>query len=158
MTIIVTHDPDEAALLADEVLVIEEGRVLQSGPTDQVFRRPNSETVARLLGADHAAKGIAVGAESIAIGADVVLEVAGPALTPGGHVGWTVSPARVRLSETGRYAGVVEAVTRVASGHQIALRFGEASIEVAAGYIDPALGSVCRFDVDPDAVRIWPLE
>ena len=157
-TILVTHDPAEAAMLADEILVFENGQVLQSGPTDQVFRRPNSETVARLLGADHAAKGIAVGAESIAIGADVVLEVAGPALTPGGHVGWTVSPARVRLSETGRYAGVVEAVTRVASGHQIALRFGEASIEVAAGYIDPALGSVCRFDVDPDAVRIWPLE
>ena len=157
-TILVTHDPAEAAMLADEILVFENGRVLQSGPTDQVFRRPNSETVARLLGADHAAKGIAVGVDSIAIGADVVLKVAGPALTPGAHVGWTVSPARVRLSETGRYAGVVEAVTRVASGHQITLRFGDASIEVAAGYIDPPLGSVCRFDIDPDAVRIWPLD
>ena len=61
-TILVTHDPAEAAMLADEILVFENGRVLQSGPTDQVFRRPNNETVARLLGADHAAKGIAVGA------------------------------------------------------------------------------------------------
>jgi len=157
-TILVTHDPAEAAMLADEILVFENGRVLQSGPTDQVFRRPNNETVARLLGADHAAKGIAVGADSIAIGADVVLKVAGPALAPGAHVGWTVSPARVRLSETGRYAGVVEAVTRVASGHQITLRCGDASIGVAAGYIDPPPGSACRFDIDPDAVRIWPSE
>ncbi len=157
-TILVTHDPAEAAMLADEILVIENGRVLQSGPTDQVFRRPNNETVARLLGADHAAKGVAVGADAIAIGADVVLKVAGPALAPGEHVGWTVSPARVRLSETGRYAGVVEAVTRAASGHQIALRCGDASIGVAAGYIDPPLGSACRFDIEPDAVRIWPLE
>ena len=157
-TIIVTHDPAEAAMLADEILVFENGRVLQSGPTDQVFRRPNSETVARLLGADHAAKGVAVAADAIAIGADVVLKVAGPALTPGAHVGWTVSPARVRLSDTGRYEGVVEAVTRVASGHQIALRCGDASIAVAAGYIDPPPGSACRFDIDPDAVRIWPLQ
>ena len=78
-------------------------------------------------------------------------------LTPGARVGWTVSPARVRLSETGRYEGAVEAITRVASGHQITLRFGDASIDVAAGYVDPPLGSACRFDVDPDAVRIWPL-
>ena len=72
-TILVTHDPAEAAMLADEILVFENGRVLQSGLTDQVFRRPNSETVARLLGADHAAKGIASGIDGIAIGAGVVL-------------------------------------------------------------------------------------
>ncbi|MGA8951662.1 MAG: ATP-binding cassette domain-containing protein [Xanthobacteraceae bacterium] len=154
-TILVTHDPAEAAMLADEILVFENGRALQSGPTDQVFRRPNNETVARLLGADHAAKGIAVGTDNVAIGADALLQVSGPALTPGAHVGWTVSPARVRLSETGRYEGVVEAVTRVVSGHQITLRFGDASIDVATGYIDPPLGSECRFDIDPDAVRIW---
>ncbi len=157
-TILVTHDPAEAAMLADEILVFENGRALQAGPTDQVFRRPNNETVARLLGADHAAKGIAVGGDSIAVGADVLLKVSGPLLTPGARVGWTVSPARVRLSETGRYEGTIEAVTRVASGHQITLRFGDASIDAAAGYVDPPPGSTCRFDIDPDAVRIWPLE
>ena len=94
-TILVTHDPAEAAMLADEILVFENGRALQAGPTDQVFRRPNNETVARLLGADHAAKGIAVGGDSIAVGADVLLKVSGPLLTPGARVGWTVSPARV---------------------------------------------------------------
>jgi ABC-type Fe3+/spermidine/putrescine transport system ATPase subunit/ABC-type sulfate transport system permease component len=156
-TILVTHDPAEAAMLADEILVFENGRVLQAGPTDRVFRRPNSETVARLLGADHAANGTAVGADSIALGADVLLKISGPALTPGARVGWTVSPARVRLSDTGRYQGVVEAVTYVGSGHRITLRFGAAAIDVAAGYIDPPLGSACRFDIDPDAVRIWPL-
>jgi hypothetical protein len=69
-----------------------------------------------------------------------------------------VSPARVRLSETGCYEGTIEAVTRIASGHQITLGFGEASIEAAAGYVDPPPGSACRFDIDPDAVRVWPLE
>ncbi len=156
-TILVTHDPAEAAMLADEILVFENGRVLQSGPTDQVFRRPNNETVARLLGADHAATGTAAGPDSIAVGAGVELKISGPPLTPGSRVGWTVSPARVRLSDAGRYNGVVEAVTRAASGHQLALRFGDASVEVAAGYIDPPLGSACRFDIDPDAVRVWPL-
>lgn len=157
-TIIVTHDPAEAAMLADEILVCENGRALQAGLTDAVFRRPNNETVARLLGADHAAQGVAAGADAIAVGAGAVLKVAGPALTPGARVGWTVSPARVHLSEAGRYDGVVEAVTYVGSGHRIAVRFGDTHIDVAAGYVDPPCGSACRFDIDPDAVRIWPLD
>jgi ABC-type Fe3+/spermidine/putrescine transport system ATPase subunit/ABC-type sulfate transport system permease component len=155
--IIVTHDPTEAAMLADEILVFENGRVLQSGQTDAVFRRPNSEIVARLLGADHAAEGTTISPDGIAVGAGKVLKVAGPALNPGARVGWSVAPACVRLNESGRYDGVIEAVTHVASGHQIAVRFGDARIDAAAGYVDPPSGSICRFDIDPDAVRIWPL-
>ena len=56
-TILVTHDPVEAALLADELLVLEGGRVLQSGPTEQVFLRPASTLAARLLGAEFVAEG-----------------------------------------------------------------------------------------------------
>jgi ABC-type sulfate/molybdate transport systems ATPase subunit len=144
-------------MLADEIVVFENGRVLQAGPTDAVFRRPNNETVARLLGTDQAAEGIAVGPDGIAISPRVVLKVAGPALKPGACVGWAVSAARVRLDESGRYDGVVEAVTHVASGHLIAIRFGDARINATAGYIDPPCGSACRFDIDADAVRIWPL-
>jgi len=157
-TILVTHDPAEAAMLADEILVCENGGVLQAGLTDAVFRRPSGETVARLLGADRAATGMAASAERIAIGAGAMLDVSGPALVPGARVGWAVSPARVHLSETGRYVGTVEAVIDVGSGHLIAVRFGDALIEVAAGYVDPPRGAPCRFDIDPDAVRIWPLK
>ena len=57
--VIVTHDPDEAALLSDEILVLDQGRVLQTGLTEAVFRRPASETVARLLGAENVAFGFA---------------------------------------------------------------------------------------------------
>ena len=49
-TVLVTHDPEEAALLADEILVIDEGRLLQAGPRAEVFNRPASPQVARLLG------------------------------------------------------------------------------------------------------------
>ncbi|MGC9221059.1 MAG: ATP-binding cassette domain-containing protein [Solirubrobacteraceae bacterium] len=56
-TIIVTHDPEEAALLADEVIVISEGRVLQSGPCREVYQRPASVQVGRLLGIDNLFEG-----------------------------------------------------------------------------------------------------
>ena len=48
-TVLVTHDPEEAALLADEILVDRRGRLLQAGPRAEVFARPASPQVARLL-------------------------------------------------------------------------------------------------------------
>jgi molybdate transport system permease protein len=48
-TVLVTHDSDEAALLAGDVIVLEDGRALQSGPREQVFGAPACERVARLL-------------------------------------------------------------------------------------------------------------
>ncbi|MEO7061923.1 MAG: ABC transporter ATP-binding protein [Lapillicoccus sp.] len=48
--LIVTHDPLEAMVLADRLLVIEDGRVVQSGPPAAVARRPATQYVARLVG------------------------------------------------------------------------------------------------------------
>jgi ABC-type Fe3+/spermidine/putrescine transport system ATPase subunit/ABC-type sulfate transport system permease component len=155
-TILVTHDPAEAAMLADHILVLETGRVLQSGPTDDVFRRPNSETVARLLGAEHTATGVAASADSIAVGGGVVLSVAGVALTAGARVGWSVAPSQVRLTDAGRYSGVIEAVIRGVSGHQLRIRFGDSLVDAAVGFVEPRVAA-CRFDIDAEAVRIWPI-
>lgn len=49
-TLHVTHDRQEAAALADQAGVIADGRLLQTGSTDDLFHRPQSEFVARFLG------------------------------------------------------------------------------------------------------------
>jgi ABC-type Fe3+/spermidine/putrescine transport system ATPase subunit len=157
-TILVTHDPTEAAMLADEISVLESGRVLQCGPTDEVFRRPNSENVARLLGAEHAATGVAASADTIAVGSGAILSVAGPALTTGTRVGWSVAPSQVRITDDGRYSGVIEAITRVGSGRQISIKFGDTLVDAAAAFVEPRRGASCRFDIDAEAVRVWPVD
>lgn len=48
--LMVTHDPVEAVSLADRVLVLEDGRVLQDAPPGEVTRHPHSPWVARMLG------------------------------------------------------------------------------------------------------------
>ncbi|MFJ4914263.1 ABC transporter permease [Streptomyces sp. NPDC088726] len=48
--LIVTHDPVEAVSLADRVLVLEDGHVLQDAPPGDVTRHPHSPWVARMLG------------------------------------------------------------------------------------------------------------
>jgi molybdate transport system ATP-binding protein len=48
--VLVTHDPLEALTLADRMVVIEAGRVVQEGTPDAIRRRPRSPYVAALLG------------------------------------------------------------------------------------------------------------
>ena len=45
----VTHDRFEALTLADEIIVLVDGKVMQTGPVSEVFTRPANAEVARLV-------------------------------------------------------------------------------------------------------------
>ncbi len=49
-TVFVTHDQEEALEVADDIVVINQGRVEQSGTPDQIYDTPQSEFVMRFLG------------------------------------------------------------------------------------------------------------
>ena len=49
-TVIVTHDPVDALVLADRIVVLEDGRVTQEGPTAVVAREPRTEYLATVFG------------------------------------------------------------------------------------------------------------
>jgi molybdopterin-binding protein len=49
----VTHDFTEAGLLGDVAILIDGGRVLQSGPPERLFREPASPYIAEFLGAEN---------------------------------------------------------------------------------------------------------
>ncbi len=152
VTLLVTHDPQEALQLADELLLIAGGRVLQSGPAAAVLRRPASELAARLLGADNVASGIAAG-RHLMLGGGVRIEVPGAPL-PSGPVGWSVAPERLWIHAGGAYAATVEALIPGAMP-QAWIRCGDARIRAACG-ADLKPGQQCRFDLDGERLQIWP--
>jgi molybdate transport system ATP-binding protein len=49
-TVLVTHDPLDALVLADRIVVLENGHVTQKGPTAEVASQPRTEYLATLLG------------------------------------------------------------------------------------------------------------
>ncbi|HEY7597487.1 MAG TPA: ABC transporter ATP-binding protein [Actinophytocola sp.] len=49
-TLLVTHDPLDAMVLADRIVIVEEGRVVQAGPPAEVARAPRTDYVAHLVG------------------------------------------------------------------------------------------------------------
>jgi len=46
----VTHDYEEALVLAGKIAVIHQGKIIQIGPSEEVFHRPRSEFVAKFTG------------------------------------------------------------------------------------------------------------
>ena len=50
VTVLVTHEPLDALVLCDEVVVLDAGRAVQTGAPTEVTRRPRSAHVAALMG------------------------------------------------------------------------------------------------------------
>lgn len=56
--IIVTHDQDEAMIMANRIAVMHNGEIVQIGNPDEVYRHPNSRFVAQFIGASNIFNGI----------------------------------------------------------------------------------------------------
>ncbi|WP_405138202.1 ABC transporter ATP-binding protein [Nocardia sp. NBC_01388] len=49
-TVLVTHDPLDAMVLADRLIILEDGAIVQEGTPVEIARRPRSDYVANLVG------------------------------------------------------------------------------------------------------------
>ena len=52
--ILVTHDREEAMVMADRIVILDAGRIAQAGTPEAVYNRPQSEFVAAFMGAENA--------------------------------------------------------------------------------------------------------
>ena len=96
MRLLVTHDPVDAAVLADRMLVIEGGRLVQSGTPAQVTARPRSPWAAEFAGTN-----LLVGTCSTGDRNAIVIEGGGIVVTaepaPVGRVFVVVAPRAVSV-------------------------------------------------------------
>jgi molybdate transport system ATP-binding protein len=92
VNLLVTHDPLEAIALADRLIVIEAGRIVQAGTPAEVAERPRSRYVADLVGVNLLRGAAAGGVVEVAGGGR--LEVVG---SGSGEVFAVVPPSGVSL-------------------------------------------------------------
>lgn len=76
-TIIVTHDQEEALSLSDRVAVMFDGRIVETGAPDSLYRNPESRTVMEFLGTSN----IFQGRITAAGGGDIAADCGGFAVT-----------------------------------------------------------------------------
>jgi molybdate transport system ATP-binding protein len=124
--LLVTHDHLEAVALADRLVVIEDGRVTQSGRPDEISARPRSRYVAELVGVN-LLRGRADGG-TVTTGSGATVVTGGEVRS--GPVFAAVHPRAVALhrrapegSPRNVWTGTVDAV-EAAGGDRVRVRIG----------------------------------
>ena len=153
--LIVTHDPDEAMQIADHLILMARGQVLQTGTPPHCYRDPVSVQAARLLG------------EAIVFAGHIDAGVAhspiGPVAAPGqpdGPVELMVRPEALRLcheTEAGT-AGVHAQVLRTrfaGATHAVEVRIGDTRFWAPVQRDAPPPADAVRLLIDPDEIRLY---
>ncbi len=156
-TVLVTHDPEEAALLSDDLIVLFEGAALQSGPSPQVFSHPASPTVARLLGIPNLHRAV-VSSEGLIDAEGTMLAADTGAIAANTAVLWSIRPEHVRVQPEGPIAGTLTDIADLgtATELEIALANGLRLAARTGDRIRLELGQPCRIELPREAITLWP--
>ncbi|MGY8685971.1 ABC transporter ATP-binding protein, partial [Bradyrhizobium sp. UFLA05-153] len=101
-TIIVTHDQSEAMSLADDIIVMNKGRVMQRGSAEEIYSRPANKFVADFIGQSNWFKGRLDGSRFIT---EDGLSIAITGKAPGsGAVELGIRPERIAVRTIGTTA------------------------------------------------------
>ncbi|WP_213779270.1 ATP-binding cassette domain-containing protein [Caballeronia sp. dw_276] len=156
VTVIVTHDPDEAALLADEVLLIEQGRVLQAGPVSEVFERPATLRAAELLGLHNVGQGTFVEPGLIELGGSLRLATA-QRFPAGSSIMWRVPALAITQEQTGAFEGVVENIELRRGERYARLKIVGVAFDIPTDDPRVKTGTSHRFSIDTKRLTVWSI-
>ncbi|UXZ53436.1 ABC transporter ATP-binding protein [Halomonas sp. 7T] len=150
--VLVTHDLEEAAALADQICVLHNGTSLQQGAPEALFRRPVSPLVARLLDRHNVFEGEVVdwkGQRRLKWG-EWLLEVGEglQSFAVGRRVAWYLPPSDIVLHRRGRPSQGERENPVAASVSEMVVLGGITSIVLRVSN-----GDMLRFDIATHAAR-----
>ncbi len=148
--LLVTHDPLDAMTLADRIVVIEDGRVVQEGDPAEIARRPRTGYVARLAGLNLYRGTGHGGTVTLAGGVPLTVDdrVDGPAFVAFPPAAVALYRRRPDGSPRNVWAGRVDTVDRY--GDRVRVHLTGALPVVA----DVTPGALAELDLSPGA-EVW---
>jgi thiamine transport system ATP-binding protein len=150
----VTHDRVEAAELGDRVALMLEGRIVQHGPPEELFERPQAPVVARFFGSRNLISGPVAGGRLSVAGASV------PVPGGDGDAAFTIRPERVRIRPEpggGAVPATVTATTYLGSTCRIELDAGGLALEAhLAPRATPAAGTCVHVELPAEDLWRFP--
>ena len=151
--VFVTHDQAEALALADLVAVMDQGRLEQIGPPEELFERPATPFVARFVGRSSAFAGTIEAPGRVRVGETLLMAAETP---PPGPAQIFVRPHRVQLGPAGDIPA--EVTLRTYEGATALLTLATplgtllAELPAAAGHRP---GDRLMATLPPDALRVF---
>jgi putrescine transport system ATP-binding protein len=97
--VIVTHDQEEAMIVADRMAVMNHGRLVQAAPPREIYEKPNSRWVADFIGEVTLIEGwIAEGGRNVASALGMLQIAEDGGAKPGDKVALALRPEKVRAN------------------------------------------------------------
>ncbi|MGY2052186.1 ABC transporter ATP-binding protein [Methylobacterium sp. JK268] len=165
-TLMVTHDQDEALAMADRLVVMEHGRVLQVGSAEDLYERPANTFVAGFVGRCNLLAGEREGADLFRLNSGAAVPCAPDGTSRAGML--AIRPERIIVSPDPADAGspgTLKALTYLGARTEYHLDLaGEAIVAVTSTPLagDPrrrlAAGDPVRITWSADAARVIPLD
>jgi spermidine/putrescine transport system ATP-binding protein/putrescine transport system ATP-binding protein len=166
--VVVTHDQEEALVMADRIAVLDRGRIAQLGSPRDLYDRPENRFTARFLGQMNFLEG-RLGLDGLSVDGLGLIRGVRPA-GAGDATGLGCAafrPERVEISDGGTevgngFQGTVEAIAYHGNSQSLIVRLdGAAGTRIAvsrsAGAADirpVATGEAVRLTVPPEHVRL----
>ncbi|MCK6452072.1 MAG: ABC transporter ATP-binding protein [Alphaproteobacteria bacterium] len=95
-TVYVTHDQAEAMTTADQIVVMNAGRIEQAGPPEEIYYRPRSEFVAQFIGGTNILRGKGLDGRHLSF-AGRALRCSGADVPAGGTIAVSIRHHDIRL-------------------------------------------------------------
>ncbi len=127
-TIAVTHDQSEALVMSDEIFVLKDGMLQQSGSPEDLYHNPCNEFVATFLGESNILQGQVAGPDdepSLTLGESLRIPLAKPAPQAGTQSAYMLRPEAIEVAPIQRASNVTvhaEVIDRVFCGDVVRLR------------------------------------
>lgn len=121
ITIMVTHDPDEALDMADKIAVMDEGRILQCGQPIELYNAPATALVASLFGDAQTFRAKISGAEALFDYGTCPVSSSPIGLADGDVADLVVRPGSVILTPASEGDGLLVLDTRFRGSHWLVL-------------------------------------
>ena len=94
--VVVTHDQEEALVMADRIALLRDGQVEQIGPASELYENPSTRFVADFIGKSNFFEGTATGAQFQVNGIGALQ--CPPSSTVSGEAIYSVRPERIKVS------------------------------------------------------------
>jgi glycerol transport system ATP-binding protein len=157
--IYVTHDQTEALTFADTVVVMHDGRVVQSGTPEELFNRPAHTFVGYFIGSPgmNVLPATVNGREARLDGGVITLDRSYPALPAGAAIEIGVRPEFVEVAapRPDLLTARIERIDDLGRARFARLRIGELRLAARVGGALPADGDSVGLVFDPGHVHVY---
>lgn len=156
-TLYVTHDQIEALTMADRIGVINQGKLIQVGPPEDIYDRPSSTFVATLVGSprinllDAKCEDHHIHVDGMGISVEAPQDCA----MPTGFV-LGLRPENVSIIPNGEFVGQIRLLEPL--GVETVVHIGDGNKEItslATGLVDYKIGENVRFDIDKNRLHLF---